>query len=115
MENIEPIVLTDLTNKVPFYSAEVRFVHASPDAPAVDIAVKNGPVLFSDVEFKESQGYIRVPQGTYDLEVRVAGTNIVALEIPGVELNRRTAYTAFATGSLADNTLGTKLVIDRQR
>ena len=115
LDSIEPIVLTDISKRVPFYSAGIRFVHASPDAPAVDIAVKNGPVLFRNVEFKESKGYIKVPQGTYDLEVRVAGTDIVALEIPGVELNRRTAYTAFATGTLAENTLGAKLVIDRQR
>ncbi len=41
--------------------AKVRFLHASPDAPAVDIAVAGGPVLFPDVAFKEHAGYASVP------------------------------------------------------
>ena len=39
----------------------VRFVHASPGTPAVDIALAGGPVLFAD--FGESGGYIEVPAG----------------------------------------------------
>ena len=32
-------------------AAQARVVHASPDAPAVDVAVAGGPVLFSNVAF----------------------------------------------------------------
>jgi LPXTG-motif cell wall-anchored protein len=77
----------------------VRFVHASPDAPAVDIAVANGgPVLFSNVPFKGVGDYLPVDAGTYDLEVRVAGTETVALSVPGVALADSTVYTVFAMG-----------------
>ncbi|MFP3491116.1 DUF4397 domain-containing protein, partial [Staphylococcus sp. SIMBA_130] len=40
--------------------AKVRVVHASPDAPNVDIAVKDGDVLFSDVAFKSTSDYAEV-------------------------------------------------------
>ncbi len=112
LDSISPLVLVDdnsITDQ-----ARVRFVHASPDAPAVDITLTDGSVLFGDVAFTENGGYIDVPAGTYDLQVRVAGTDVVALELPGVELDARTVYTAFAIGTLAENTLTALLTIDAQ-
>jgi hypothetical protein len=98
LENIEPLVLVDNNASPAAGKAHVRFVHASPDAPAVDIAVKGGPVLFSNVAFKQVGEYLPVDAGTYDLEVRVAGTDTIALEVPGLALQARTVYTVFATG-----------------
>ena len=99
LANIEPLVLVDNNSAPAAGKAHVRFVHASPDAPAVDIAVANGgPVLFSNVEFKGVGDYLPVDAGTYDLEVRVAGTDTVALSVPGVALADSTVYTVFAMG-----------------
>ena len=98
LENIEPLVLIDNNSAPAAGKAHVRFVHASPDAPAVDIAVKDGPVLFSNVAFKEVGDYLPVDAGTYDLEVRIAGTENVALEVPGLALAEGTVYTVFAMG-----------------
>jgi LPXTG-motif cell wall-anchored protein len=99
LADIEPLVLVDNNSAPAAGKAHVRFVHASPDAPAVDIAVANGgPVLFSNVPFKGVGDYLPVDTGTYDLEVRVAGTTTVALSVPGVQLNEGTVYTIFAMG-----------------
>jgi hypothetical protein len=98
LENIEPLVLVDNNGAPAAGKAHVRFVHASPNAPAVDIAVKGGPVLFSNVAFKEVGDYLPVDAGTYDLEVRVAGTEDVALDVPGLALSDGTVYTVFAMG-----------------
>jgi hypothetical protein len=98
LENIEPLVLVDNNSAPAEGKAHVRFVHASPDAPAVDIAVKGGPVLFSNIAFKEVGDYLPVDAATYDLEVRVAGTENVALEVPGLALEAGTVYTVFAMG-----------------
>lgn len=98
LANIAPLVLED-NNAIPENGkAHVRFVHASPDAPAVDIAVKNGPVLFKNVAFKGVGEYLPVAAGTYDLEVRLAGTDTVALSVSGVKLDNQTVYTIFAMG-----------------
>jgi hypothetical protein len=98
LNNIEPLVLID-DNAADPANARVRFVHASPNAPAVDIAVADGgPVLFGDIEFKEVGDYLSVAPGTYDLEARLAGTNQVVLDIPGVELMAGRVYTAYAMG-----------------
>ena len=98
LENIEPLVLEDNNSTPAEGKAHVRFVHASPDAPAVDIAVKGGPVLFSNIAFKGVGDYTPVDAGTYDLEVRLAGTDTVALDVPGVALSQKTVYTVFAMG-----------------
>jgi hypothetical protein len=98
LENIEPLVLQDNNSTPAEGKAHVRFVHASPDAPAVDIAVKGGPVIFSNIAFKGVGDYTPVDAGTYDLEVRLAGTDTVALEVPGVNLTAQTVYTVFAMG-----------------
>jgi hypothetical protein len=98
LANIEPLVLVDNNSTPAAGKAHVRFVHASPDAPAVDIAVKGGPVLFSNVAFKGVGDYLPVDAATYDLEVRLAGTDTVALSVPGLALADQTVYTVFAMG-----------------
>lgn len=99
---IAPLVLEDtadpLATTLAPGSARVRFVHASPDAPAVDIKVAGGPVLFSNVSFRGTGSYVLVPAGRADLEVRVAGTDIVALSVPGLQLRPGVTYTILATG-----------------
>ncbi|MCA9286296.1 MAG: DUF4397 domain-containing protein [Phycisphaerales bacterium] len=101
LANIEPLVLVDDNTRDPD-NARIRFVHASPDAPAVDIALAGGDVLFGDIEFKEIGDYLAVPGGTYDLEVRLAGTNAVVLPLPGIQVSNDTVYTVFAMGFAFD-------------
>ncbi len=96
--SITPIVLMDNNSEPAYNAAHVRFVHASPDAPAVDIAVTGGPVLFPDYEFQEASGYLPVAPGSYDLEVRLEGTSTVVLTVPGVVLEDGNVYTIFAMG-----------------
>jgi hypothetical protein len=55
-------------------------------------------VLFSNVAFKGIGDYLPVDAGTYDLEVRLAGTDTVALDVPGLALADGTVYTVFAMG-----------------
>lgn len=114
LSTIKPIVLEDNRFMVPPKMVPIRFVHASPDAPAVDIAVKNGPVIFGNVGFSESSSYAMVKPGKYDLEVRVASTDIVALEINDVMLDSGVAYSAVAVGELSDDSLSAWLIEDRE-
>lgn len=117
LANIQPIVIEDHRLVRPVFKSAVRFVHTSPDAPAVDIAVQNGPVLFSNVVFTDVEDYLKVAKGTYDLEVRLAGTTTVVLSVDDVSLMRGKMYTIFATGLVSPGTdepsLGALLVMDR--
>jgi hypothetical protein len=95
---IEPIVLEDPALPPLPTRARVRFLHASPDAPAVDIRVVDGPYLFQDVEFKEVGDYVTIPAGFASLEVLLAGTEQVVLSLPALQFESGTNYTAYAVG-----------------
>ena len=92
--------------------SKVRFIHLGADAPGVDVAVTGGPVLFSNTEFPDNTAYLTVDSGTVDLEVRVAGTQDVALAVPGVVLMPDTNYTIFAIGLISDGSLAALPVVD---
>lgn len=118
LANIEPLVLVDNNGLPAEGKAHVRFIHASPDAPAVDIAVADGgPVLFGGVAFKGVGDYLPVDAGTYDLEARVSGTDTVALSLPGITLAEGTVYTVYAMGFAGGDqpALTAKISVDAQR
>jgi hypothetical protein len=110
LDSIEPLVLTDNRAQPAAGKTHVRVVHASPDAPAVDVAVKDGPVLFSNLAFKGATDFTPVDAGTYDLEIRVAGTEDVALSLDGTTLPDGAIVTVVARGQLADETLNVSIV-----
>ena len=94
-------------------AARIRFIHASPDAPTVDIFAVGGPdPLFDAVSFRESGGYIAVPGGSYDLEVRLDAGGGLALAVPGLQVQNGYVYTIFALGSVAGNTLSAGVFVD---
>lgn len=83
--------------------ARVRAVHASPDAPAVDITVEEaGDALFENVSVGDA-GYVSVPEGEYTLEVRAAQEDNQGDVVNTFDLNVEagTVYTAFAVGYVA--------------
>ncbi len=98
LANITPGVFVDDNSLPAVGNAHIRFIHGSPDAPAVDITLTDGTVLIANTAFGEASSYLPVPAGVYDLEVRVAGTSTVVLSLPGIAVAERTVYTAYATG-----------------
>lgn len=52
--------------------ARVRILHASPDAPSVDIYV-NGDLTVEDAAFKDITGYLELEAGSYDIAIHAAG------------------------------------------
>ena len=105
LADITPTILVD-DPTLDYDSAQVRVVHFSPDAPAVDVAPDGAEPVFSNLAFPNDTGYAALPAGTYDLEVRVAGTMDVALQLDPLMLAGGNAYSVFAIGSAAAEPLG---------
>ena len=55
-------------------TSAVRFAHAVPGAPNVDVYINGQPVLV-DLEFGTASNYLNAPVGTHTLTIRAAGTN----------------------------------------
>lgn len=70
-QTFEPLVLVDV-EEAPAGASLVRLVHASPDAPAVDVFADDAP-LFQNASFGENTEYVEVQPGTYTLDVFPAG------------------------------------------
>ena len=114
LADITALVLEDDLSVPDGGFAHVRFVHLSPDAPRVDVAVSGGPVLFADVGFGESDDngvFTPVASGTYDLEVRLTNTNTVVLSLPGITLEDGRIYTVFAKDFVS--ALGAEIIVNR--
>jgi hypothetical protein len=114
---ISAIVLTDDLTAPAAGKAHVRFVHLSPDAPAVDVAVAStGDVVFGNKAFKEYTAFTPLDAGAYNLDVRVAGTSTVALVLPTITLEAGKIYTVFAKGFLGGSgaqALGAEIIVNK--
>ena len=98
LADLEALVLVDDYSTPAAGNAKVRFVHASPDAPTVDITLADGTTVFDDVSFKGVGDYVELAAGDYDLQVRDAGGETVVLELGTVTLETGRIYTAYAVG-----------------
>jgi hypothetical protein len=98
LSDIELLAITDVNETRKPGKAMIRFLHLSPNAPAVDITLPNGTVIFSNVSFKHITPYIDVAPMNYTLQVRVAGTSNVVLTVPNVNLAADKYYTVYAIG-----------------
>ena len=115
LSDIRALVLQDDLTAPASGKSHVRFLHLSPDAPAVDITLTDGTVIFGNVAFGEYEGFSPLDSGTYDLQVRVAGTSNVALELPGIVLENGKIYTVFAKGFLSgqgSQALGAEIIVN---
>src|SRR5690242_18548169 len=84
LASIQPLLLTDDLATPAAGKFHLRVVHASPDAPAVDVAVAGGPVLVSNLAFPKATDFTPVAAGTYTVEVRPAGTTNAVLTLKDV-------------------------------
>ncbi|MFN3693937.1 MAG: DUF4397 domain-containing protein [Ignavibacterium sp.] len=114
---IEPLVLEDNLSSPASGKAHVRFIHLSPNAPAVNITLTDGTVVFNNVPFKGSVDFTPLNAGTYNLQVRDAATNqTVVLELPNITLQTGKIYTVFAKGFLGGTgaqQLGAQIIVNK--
>jgi hypothetical protein len=102
LNNISPLVIEDDLTAPSAGKAHVRFIHLSPDAPAVDITLTDGTVVFPNAAFQDYTAFTPLDAGSYDLQVRAAGTSNVVLNLPTITVNDGMIYTVFAKGLLAN-------------
>lgn len=115
LSSIEPLVLVDDLSAPAAGKAHVRFIHLSPDAPAVDITLTDGTVVFGDKSFRDYTDFTPLDAGSYDLQVRLAGTTSVVLDLPGIVLQTGKIYTIFAKGFVAGvgaQALGAEIIVN---
>ena len=82
-------------------SPRLRALHASPDAPPVNIRV-NGAQALANVDFGQGSGFVNVTESTrVEVEAIIPGGNAVVLD-RRLALDYSTDYTLLAVGEVAD-------------
>lgn len=82
-----------------FKPSYVRALHASPDAPPVDIYV-NDRLIYSGLEYKEFTEYIPVTPGQYNIKIFATGTTTNPVIDTIIDVVANQDYTVAATGLL---------------
>jgi len=102
LANIEPLVLAD-TRRTISTEAQLRIVHGSPAAGAVDIYlvapgtdVNDVAPTLSNVPFKAETGYLSVAEGDYDVVVTPTGSKTPAIGPAAINLSNGGIYTIVA-------------------
>lgn len=86
------------------HEANVRVIHASPDAPAVDVYV-DGARAVANLTFGQASGFLNVPAGARKVAIRPAGAAADSAPVFETELNVPSGISAevVALGKLASN------------
>lgn len=79
----------------------IRVLHASPDAPAVDVYANN-TVVARNLTYRNFTEYLQVAPGTYNIRVFPAGTTANPVINTTVEIPDRSIFTVAAVGRLAN-------------
>lgn len=87
--------------------AMIRVVHASSDAPSVDIWVKGGTApLAAGLQYGDATDWVEVEMGTYDLEIKASPSTAdspAAFEVNGLTLDDGEMVSAVAAGLLGSS------------
>lgn len=97
-EGDETIIVPDVNA-----GSDIRVVHASPDAPNVDVTLNNAaePQIM-DLAFGNATDYLNVPAGEYLVDVAAAGGSPVVFDDVPLTLATATSYSVYAVGELAN-------------
>lgn len=83
--------------------ADLRVVHASADAPAVDIYANDGATpAISNLAFPDFTDYLNLPAATYNFKVTPNGAPSTVVIDADVALENSKAYTLLAVGEVAE-------------
>lgn len=83
--------------------ADIRVVHASPDAPNVDVTLNNAAdPQIADLAFGDFAGYLNVPADEYLVDVAVANGGATVFDDVPLTLEAATSYSVYAVGEVAN-------------
>lgn len=77
----------------------LRFVHASADAPDLNILKADSTPLVTDLGRYQASGYVELDAGTYDFTATSSGTDAELLALDPLTLTSGLSYTVILSGS----------------
>jgi hypothetical protein len=98
------VAFQDSLSTPPAGKVMARFIHLAPEVPAVDVAVKGGPVLFKNIGFLAGTQYATVDAGTYNLFLHqssdTANPNTSLFNADGVQVTGGSIVSMIGSGGV---------------
>jgi len=108
----ELVLLNDTISKPASGKASIRFIDLSPDAPAVDVAIKDSAAFVTNKAYKGHSSFVPVTGNkTYTFNVLQKGTSTVLATVSNISLPVGSVSTIIFTGLSAGTTANDKLAI----
>lgn len=79
-------------------SANIRFANLSPNAPSLNLALRGGSNLITDVSYTEVSDYIPMRPGNYNLIVTPVNSSTIVTAVPRVRILPRRNLTFYVLG-----------------
>ncbi len=116
LANVAAKVFSDNLNVPGAGKTNVRVYHLSPNAPAINVAVKGGDALVRNLSFPNATDYLQVDSKAYNLEVQTATDSKSVLDIGRVSLPANAVESVFAFGFVGGEkpALSVVPVVDRR-
>lgn len=115
--NMDFLTLKDELGNVSSAKAFVRFINLSPDAPALNLAVKDGNAIVSDKAYKTSSAFIEIEPKAYIFEIKDKATSATKATLESFEFKAGKSYTVIAMGLLApsdvERGIGGKIIVNQ--
>ena len=107
------LLIPDSISKPAAGKAAVRFVNVSPDAPSVDLAIKDSAAFVTNKAYKGFSSFIpKAGNANYTFEIRQHGTNTVLATLSNITLNSGLVYTIWLHGLVNTSVTTSKVTAD---
>ncbi len=98
LPDLQLLAVADSANAPASGKAMLRFVHLSPDAPAITVTEQGGSTIFEDASFKDATNFIEVDAKTYSFDLKSTDTGEVLLNAKDLNIRDGGFYTIITRG-----------------
>ncbi len=96
----EGLLITDDLSGTSTTNGFIRFINLSPDAPALDLVVRNGSTLTTNKAYKAASGFAQLAAGTYAFDIKNPTTGTVIASVENVIIGTSGYYNVIVRGLL---------------
>jgi hypothetical protein len=97
LPRLETLVVTDSAAAPAAGKAMLRFVHLSPDAPAINVT-EGSNNIFEDASFKKATDFVEVDAKNYSFELKSSSNSEVLLSAKNINIQQGGYYTIITRG-----------------
>lgn len=101
VEELSTLIVEDSIEAPAADKVWIRFVHLSPDAPAVDFSVENSTASFTNRSFKQASAFTELNADDYSMILTATANDEALVSVPETELESGGVYTVIARGFVA--------------